>query len=326
MKVSLIIPVYNAEKTLPATLESIRSQSFRDFEILFVEDCGSDGSLALLESFCAESSVPCKLIRQPENSGAAAARNRALEAAEGEYLAFADAADLLEPGMLERGVAAAGTADGPADIVGWDWTLGMTHDGRYMRQADYSTPREALQVLTGGAARWNLWLFLVRRDLVERHHIRFVPGADLGEDMQFILRAFLFAERVVQLHEALYRYNAVSTTSISRGFTLAKRAQIEKNLTEFAHDFAHTAYGVESPQTITELKLYLKRPLLISPDRSDYETWYSWFPEVNAHATEGASLPAHTRILQGMAARRNWLGVKMYYLLVHKMVYGILYR
>ena len=204
--------------------------------------------------------------------------------------------------------------------------LGMTHDGRYMRQADYATPREALQVLTGGAARWNLWLFLVRRDLVERHHIRFVPGADLGEDMQFILRAFLFAERVVQLHEALYRYNAVSTTSISRGFTLAKRAQIEKNLTEFAHDFAHTAYGVESPQTITELKLYLKRPLLISPDRSDYETWYSWFPEVNAHATEGASLPAHTRILQGMAARRNWLGVKMYYLLVHKMVYGIFYR
>ncbi|MBR6424164.1 MAG: glycosyltransferase [Bacteroidales bacterium] len=325
MKVSLIIPVYNAEKTLPATLESIRNQTFRDFETIFVEDCGTDGSLSLLEAFCQEH-PGCKLIRQEHNSGAAAARNRALEAAEGEYLAFADADDLMVPVMLEHAVAAVPTPAGPADIVGWDWTLGLTHDGRYMRQADYATPFEALQVLMGGAARWNLWLFLVRRDLVERHGIRFVPGADLGEDMQFMLRAFLFAERVVQLHESLYRYNAVSSTSISRGFTLAKRAQIEKNLTEFAHDFAHTPFGKEHPMMIAELKLYLKRPLLISPDRSDYETWYAWFPEVNAHATEGASLPTHTRILQRMAARRNWVGVKLYYLLVHKLVYGILYR
>ena len=326
MKVSLIIPVYNAEKTLPATLESIRSQSFRDFEVVFSEDAGSDGSLALLEAFCAGSGLPCKLLRAEKNQGAAAARNRALDVAEGEYLAFADADDLLDPAMLEHAVAAIGTPDGPADIVGWDWTLGLTRDGRYMRQADYGTPQEALQVLTGGAARWNLWLFLVRRGLVERHGIRFVPGADLGEDMQFMLRAFLFADCTVQIHESLYRYNAVSETSISRSFTMAKRAQIEKNLTEFAHDFAHAPYGVEHPQAITELKLYLKRPLLISPNRSDYETWYSWFPEVNAHATEGASLPRHTRILQGMASRRWWTGVKLYYLLVHRFVYGLLYR
>lgn len=324
MKISLIIPVYNAEKTLPATLESVRAQSFRNFEVVFVEDCGTDGSLALLEAFCAESGIPCKLIRQKENGGAAAARNRAIEVAEGEYLAFADADDLMEPAMLERADAA--TEGGAVDIVGWDWTLGMTRDGRYMRQADYHTAEEALRVLAGGAARWNLWLFLVRRELVERHTIRFVPGADLGEDMQFILRAFLYAGRVAQIHEALYRYNAVSETSISRSFTVAKRAQIEKNLTEFAHDFAHTPFGIAHPETITELKLYLKRPLLISPRRSDYETWYSWFPETNSHATEGASLPRHTRILQGMAARRNWLGVKLYYLLIHKVVYGILYR
>ena len=326
MKVSLIIPVYNAEQTLPATLESIRNQTFRDFEVIFAEDACTDGSAAMLEDFTRESGVPCKLLLAARNGGAAAARNRALDVAEGEYLAFADADDLLEPTMLEKAVAAAQTADGPADIVGWDWTRGLSKEGRYMRQADYDTPIRALQGMTGGASRWNLWLFLVRRPLVKEHAIRFVDGADLGEDMQFMLRTFMKARRVVQLHEALYRWNATNTGSISRSFAPEKRAQIETNLKEVERDFAGSAFQSVSPTAMTELKLYLKRPLLISADRRDYETWYAWFPETNAHATEGADLPRHTRILQGMAARRQWLGVRLYYVVIHKIAYGFLYR
>ena len=133
-----------------------------------------------------------------------------------------------------------------------------------------------------------------------------MDGADLGEDMQFMLRAFMKAERVVQLHASLYRWNAENTSSISRSFAPAKRAQIETNLAEVELAFAHSAFSVEAPNAMTELKLYLKRPLLISADKKDYETWYNWFPETNAHATEGEDLPRHTRILQGMAARRCW--------------------
>ena len=326
MKASLIIPVYNAERTLPATLDSIRAQTFRDFEVIFVEDAGTDGSLALLEAFCAESGLACKLIRQSENHGAAAARNRALDVAEGEYLAFADADDLLEPQMLEHAVAASQTPDGSADIVGWDWTRGLVTSGRYMRQPDYDNPVQALSQLTGGASRWNLWLFLVRRALVEDNGIRFIDGADMGEDMQFILRCFLHAENVVQLHESLYRWNAANSSSISRSFSPEKRAQIEYNLAEFAREFPGTTFAASNPDALSDLKLYLKRPLLISSRRDDYETWYNWFPEANAHATVAADLPRHTRILQGMAARRNWTGVRLYYFMIHKAVYGLLYR
>ena len=326
MKISLIIPVYNAAKTLPATLASIRAQRFRDFEVIFVEDAGSDGSLDLLEAFCADSGLACQLIRQPKNQGAAAARNRALDVAKGEYLAFADADDLLEPDMLGHTIAAAQTPDGPADIVGWDWTLEKEKGGRYMRQADYDGPVQALSQLTGGASRWNLWLFLVRRALIEEAGIRFIDGADMGEDMQFILRAFLQARNVVQLHESLYRWNAVNSSSISRSFAPEKRAQIERNLAAFAAAFPGTAFAEANPGALDDLKLYLKRPLLISSRRSDYETWYNWFPEANGRATAAADLPGHTRILQGMAARRNWAGVRIYYTLVHKLLYGILIR
>ena len=327
MKISLIIPVYNAEKTLPATLESIRAQRFRDFEVIFSEDAGTDGSAALLERFCAESGLPCKLLRAERNGGAAAARNRALDAAEGEYLAFADADDLLDPGMLERAAAAAQNPDGPADIVGWDWTLGRAaQEGRYMRQADYATAGQALCNLTGGTMRWNLWLFLIRRDLVERLQLRFLPGADLGEDMQFMLRAFLHAERVVQLHEALYRYNAVSSTSISREFSPERRAQIEANLQQVERSFAGSDFLQQHPDALLDLKLFLKRPLLISADRAHYETWQDWFPEANARARQRGRLPLHTYLLQRMAAKRRWTGVRLYHFVVQKIVYGILYR
>jgi len=327
MLISLIIPVYNAEKTLPATLESIREQRFRDFEVVFAEDAGTDGSVALLERFCIESGLPCKLLRAAENGGAAAARNRALDAAEGEYLAFADADDLLDPHLLESAAAAVMPTEHPVDIVGWDWTLGRTaKGGRYMRQADYSSATEALRNLTGGTMRWNLWMFLVRRELVERLHLRFIPGADLGEDMQFMLRAFLHAGQVVQLHEALYRYNAVNTASISRDFSPERRAQIETNLAEVERSFAGSAFLQEHPAALSDLKLFLKRPLLISADRKDYETWYNWFPEANDRARERGSLPRHTCILQRMAARRCWTGVLLYNLIIYKLAYGILYR
>lgn len=326
MKVSLIIPVYNAARTLPQMLESVSAQRFRDFEVIFADDASTDGSAALLEAFCAESDLPCKLLRAPQNEGAAAARNRALDAAEGEYLAFADADDRLDPGMLEQAVAAAQTEARAADIVGWDWTLGRNRDARYMRQADYRSGEEALCHLMGGTMRWNLWLFLIRRDLVGQSGIRFVPGADLGEDMQFVLRAFRRCGRVVQIHRALYRYNAVNDASISRTFSPERRVQVEANLAAVARDFAGSEFSRMHPEALTDLKLFLKRPLLISAKRGDYETWYTWFPEANARARKRGHLPLHTYILQNMAARRMWCGVRLYYLFVHKFVYGLLYR
>ncbi len=320
MKVSLVIPVYNAEKSLPVLLESIRAQTFRDFEVVFADDASTDGSATLLENFVRESGLPCRVLHARENGGAAAARNLALEAAQGEYLAFADADDRMDPALLETAAAAAGGAD----IVGWDWTLGLSPNGRYMRQASYGTAEQALLNLTGGTMRWNLWLFLVRRDLAA--DIRFIPGADMGEDMQFMLRCFLRAKTVVQLHRSLYHYNDTSETSISRAFSTLRRSQIEANLGAVEQEFAQSDFCGKHPLAVTDLKLFLKRPLLISANRQDYELWYKWFPETNGRARQKAALPAHTYVLQSMAAGRHWTGVRFYYWAMHQVLYKLLYR
>lgn len=324
MKVSIIMPVYNAASTLQDSLDSIAAQSFRDFEAVFVDDCSTDGSLSLLETFAAESGISCRIIRQERNAGAAAARNCGLEAATGEYIAWADADDRLAYDTLEKAVAAAVGAD--SDIVGWDWTLGFEKNGRYMRQAEYVTPLDALKAMMGGTMRWNLWLFMVRRQLLESNGIRFIDGADMGEDMQFMLRAFSCAGRVCQIHESLYSYNAVNSSSISHQFNERRRNEVSCNVANAERALSESRYAGELEPYFNYLKLYIKLPLLMSADKCDYETWYSWFPESNGHAAENRALPWRTRAVQRMAAGRMWFGVKFYHIFVYKLVYGILYR
>ena len=325
MHVSLIIPVYNAETTLEESLRSLSAQRFHDFDVVFVDDGSTDHTPELLQAFAAESGITCRIIRQ-KNAGVASARNTGLDAATGDYVGFVDADDRIEPEALEKAVGVLLTTDRPIDIVGWDWTLGFEKNGRYMRQVDYDTPLQALKNLMGGTMRWNLWLFLIRRDLIVRQGIRFIDGANMGEDLQFMIRSFCAANHVVQLHAPLYRYNAVSETSLSRQFSDVRRTEIEKNLSEATDAVKVSAYAETLTPYVQYLKLYLKLPLLISDDRSNYDLWYRWWPEANAFAMSNKALPLRTRLLQGMAARRCRLGVKLYYLLVYKVVYGVFFR
>ena len=326
MKFSIIMPVYNAEKVLPVSLESIRAQRYRDFELIFVEDGSTDGTVGVLEAFAAQADFPCHIVSQPQNGGVATARNRGLAAACGEYLAFVDADDRIEPEALEEAARVIEASKDDPDIVGWDWTLGFEKNGRYMRQADYDTPLQALKNLMGGTMRWNLWLFVVRRELLMEHDIHFIDGANMGEDMMLMLKAFSQARKVVQLHKPLYRYNAVSETSLSRQFSPERRREISENLAEAERHLRTGAYAAELEPYFQYLKLYLKLPLLISNDPENYQTWYDWFPEANAFAMENKALPLRKRILQELAARKCWVGVKSYYLLVYKFIYGIIYR
>lgn len=326
--ISVIMPVFNAAGTLERSLASLKDQTLKDFEVIFVDDCSTDGSSRILETFAKNSGLSCKIVRQTKNSGVAAARNLGIEAAEGEYIAWLDADDALMPDALEKALEMAKPlAPGrPADIVGFDWRLGFEKNSRYMRQADWETPLEALKALCGGTARWNLWLFLLRREFVESAGLRFAPGANMGEDMAFMLKAFAFANDAVQLHEALYLYNAVNSSSISKTLGEDRRKEIEANVARAKSFLEESEYAEEMGPYIDHLKLFLKLPLLISDNGSDYRLWHSWMDEANPSAAKNKALPIRTRALQWMAWKKLWIGVRLYYIFVYKFVYGVIYR
>ena len=103
--VSLIVPVYNVEPYLPQCPESIRTQSYENFECLLVNDGSTDGSAGLCRRAAADD--PRFLLLDKENTGVSDSRNRAMDLARGKYLQFADGDDWLAPGAMEAFVRTA---------------------------------------------------------------------------------------------------------------------------------------------------------------------------------------------------------------------------
>ena len=97
--ISIIVPVYNAEKFIKETVQSVLNQTYTDFELLLVDDCSKDGSVEAIKSFDDKRVI---LLKQEQNAGAYAARNRGLKEAKGRYIAFLDSDDYWVPDKLER--------------------------------------------------------------------------------------------------------------------------------------------------------------------------------------------------------------------------------
>ena len=117
--VSIITPSYNCSDFISATVESVLKQSTSDWEMIIVDDCSSDNSVEVIQSFVNKDSR-IKLIQLQENSGPAVARNTAIEAAQGRYIAFLDSDDLWLPDKLEKQLAFIQANDYPFTYSAYD--------------------------------------------------------------------------------------------------------------------------------------------------------------------------------------------------------------
>ena len=101
MKFSIIVAAYNVERYIGECLESLKAQTFGDFECVVVNDCSQDGTLAAIEG-AVSGDARFSVLTLPQNSGLSAARNAGIAAAQGEFLMFLDGDDYYAGGALER--------------------------------------------------------------------------------------------------------------------------------------------------------------------------------------------------------------------------------
>ncbi|HJE03301.1 MAG TPA: glycosyltransferase family 2 protein [Aliarcobacter thereius] len=99
--ISIITPSYNSERYISDTLESVLAQTYQNWEMIIVDDVSPDNSNEIIEEYCKKDSR-IKFIKLEQNSGAAVARNRAIEEAKGRYIAFLDTDDMWKPEKLEK--------------------------------------------------------------------------------------------------------------------------------------------------------------------------------------------------------------------------------
>lgn len=191
--VSVVIPVYNVEPWLGECLDSLLMQTFRDFEIIAVDDGSTDGSAKVLHE--AEALEPrLKIFRMERNCGQAAARNKGLDQSAGRYVYFLDADDLIIPEALEELVAEADRSG--ADVVAFGH-LQFTDDPEFADTASGvlfsyegmegtgSGEEIFSRLVTGENISPSVPTYLIRRDFINRTGLRFIEGI-LHEDIGYI--------------------------------------------------------------------------------------------------------------------------------------------
>ncbi|MGN0634738.1 MAG: glycosyltransferase family 2 protein [Acutalibacteraceae bacterium] len=216
-KVSLIIPIYNAEKYLQPCLDSVAAQTiFSQTQVLLVDDGSVDSSGQICDAFAKEHSNV--FVIHKENGGVSAARNTGIEQSCGKYIAFADADDLLMPEMLEQLVDAV-QGDG-VHLSFCEFQYGKPDD--YERMCYPFTPnvrletREIAEFLMKNETLNALWNKLFLREIILRYDIRMTVGKRLGEDREFVLRYLARCEGACYVPCVGYFYRYVETGAIRK--------------------------------------------------------------------------------------------------------------
>ena len=216
MRVSVIVPVYNCAAYLGVCIDSLRAQTLRDIELIFVDDASTDGSLSLLRRAQAQDER-VRVIAFSENRGVSCARNAGLDAAAGEFVGFCDADDWVEPQMFERLVDAAQQAEADAafcrvikeresgaENVPLGFATGTRFDAAAIRDtlipAMLARESDSDELPLSGYTPRNLFARSAVGD------IRFRPDIRYAEDLLFICEVMLACRGAVAVDEAYYHY------------------------------------------------------------------------------------------------------------------------
>lgn len=203
MKVSIIIPVYNGEKYLEECLESVRRQTFRDFQVLVINDGSTDGSREIVERFCREDGR-FEVLDVP-NGGVSKARNIGIDRSRGEYLTFVDSDDCLYDESLDTFVRVA--EETKAQVVVGRFAGGREFKPRNIGRADHSVMdyREAMRLgLYQKIIINSPWGVLIKRELLGDNR-RFRENSRY-EDLDAFYRFYEGADRIAYIKAPVYFY------------------------------------------------------------------------------------------------------------------------
>ena len=206
MKISIIIPCYNVEKYIIPLLESLLKQSNgKNVEIICVNDGSTDNTLNCLKSL-ATGNNNLHIINQ-ENGGPASARNSGLDIAKGEYIWFIDGDDNID--KLAINTLTHEIQESPTDVICFNYNI-IDTNGNFISAKNYKYDYINSFTGTEAFAKFRipsyLWNRIIRRDIIEKNHIRF----DLWpEDEDFLFNIYLAANSFRFIRDAIYYYDDV---------------------------------------------------------------------------------------------------------------------
>lgn len=241
-KISLIIPVYNAEKYLPALAESLFAQTYENFQVIFSDDGSTDGSVGILTRLAAVDSRVTVILEQ--NAGVSAARNRALQKADGDYIGFADGDDVLEPAYLSTLAALLEAHNADVSCCGFSRTYESSGFQDRMPPRDgppEETDRDGFfrRLLQPDGYTTVVWNKLFRREVLLGENGAFLPfdeSLHIVEDGEFLFRTGV--EKAVFTPQPLYRYVVRDSGAMYGALSDRKKTELtaRKRIVELSRD------------------------------------------------------------------------------------------
>lgn len=245
--VSVIMPVYNAEKYIISSVNSILDQTYQNIELICIDDGSTDLSLSILYGIKnGNNSKNIKIISQ-KNSGPAAARNKGLENAQGEYIAFVDADDYIDVNTYEilvkdalkkkADIVVYGGHTFPSRITTPDWINQKLSPPVYLYAG---AENGKLALLREESAKPFIWLHFIKKEILDQEpKLRFDEKFELGEDQILIFSYFPRAKTVSFIDDKLYHYRLNESGSIMNKYTELKveKYRIHINLIKRILDF-----------------------------------------------------------------------------------------
>ncbi len=221
-RVTLIVPVYNVERYLRRCMDSILAQTYKDFEVICVDDCSQDYSARILAEYQERYPAIVSVLNNQENIGQGRSRVRALQRARGEYISFVDSDDHIRRDYLERYVHKMDEGNYELVIGGYTRDIGGKRKKHYVSQSDWS-------VLTYTIACAKMY----RKDFLMDHAIDFSDKRQ-GEDIYFCLMVYYHIKSyaVIPYTGYYYHLNSSSTTG-----SMDHKAKFEKTVAEMFDSF-----------------------------------------------------------------------------------------
>lgn len=214
--VSIITPAYKAEPYIGQAIESVLAQTIPDWELIIVDDCSPDNTAKVVQRYLGDPRI--KLLRNEQNIGEAASRNRALEAVQGEWITLLDADDWYEPQRLERLLQVANETGEQVVIDLWTKYEQATGKRTIDRVSSvYPNPKvpqryDVYQFVYGHVSGKPLF----RRALIQRDGLRYIPGVLKGPDYIFNIQLVYRAGSMLVTPDVLYVYRRHPSSVISQ--------------------------------------------------------------------------------------------------------------
>jgi len=207
-KISVIIPVFKVEKYIEACVKSICNQTFKNIEIIVVDDETPDNSIEVAENIIKESGRPYKIVHRM-NGGLSAARNTGIEHADGEWISFIDSDDIINPKFLEFLYNAAIENDSEISIC-------EKVEIKNSELIDFITDLNKGQVYPKDEFLWKVLerkvvpffcCFLIKRKLIDKYNIKFNETVRYSVDQPIMWQLMIYSNKIVYNNSALYIYN-----------------------------------------------------------------------------------------------------------------------